>query len=175
MEKEIEIERKFLLRRKPRIFNSEEYDLAEISQQYLNNDNPNITERIRSIHGKDITKYIHTKKTSIEDSIGDFEDENEITFEKFCKLETETHSYITKDRYTLVIGRITWCIDIYSNINLVMAEAEIISNEENLKEDEEYLMNIEIPDFITKELIIEVTGNRKFSNRSLAISTKISN
>ena len=55
-----------------------------------------------------------------------------------------------------------------------MAEAEIISDEKNLKDDEGYLNNIEIPDFITNELIMEVTGNRKFSNSELAISTKIS-
>jgi CYTH domain-containing protein len=160
----IEIERKFLLKSIPDIKPTE---IIKIKQWYLKVDG--IWERARSmdsnIYG---IKWVHTIKTRISD-ISNIEDEYDMDKDEFddfvkrCKSAKQNARYITKERRIYPDGELKWEVDVFSQkCHIIVAEIEIPS--------EDY--ELEIPEFIQKKNLLEVTGLKQFSNRSLSNRVK---
>jgi CYTH domain-containing protein len=161
----IEIERKFLLKGLP---DKKPTDIIKINQWYLKNDE-GVWERIRSwdsnTNGK---KWIHTIKTRISD-MSNIEEEKEVTEKEFLAFQRKCHSKINqgrsiiKERRIYIDGENKWEIDLFkSGCQLVIAEVEIPTEDYELA----------IPEFIEKKNLMEVTGLKQFSNRSLANKVK---
>ena len=161
----IEIERKFLLKGIP---DKKPSEIIKINQWYLKNEE-GVWERIRSwnsnLNGK---KWIHTIKTRISD-MSNIEEEKEVTekefiaFQRKCHLKTNQGRSIIKERRIYIDGENKWEVDVFkSGCQLVIAEVEIPSEDYDLS----------IPEFIEKKNLMEVTGLKQFSNRSLANKVK---
>jgi CYTH domain-containing protein len=161
----IEIERKFLLKAMPDILPSE---IIKIDQFYFKN-KEGIWERVRqydsNVNGK---KWIHTIKYRINDMSNE-EVEKEISKKEFDKFKTKCYTnklnarHIRKERWVYPDGDLKWEVDLFKdNYHLIIAEIEIPS--------EDYELNI--PEFINKKSLLEVTGLKQFSNRSLSIKLK---
>lgn len=165
-----EIERKFLLKELP-ILPKGVDDIQNIIQYYyLVGD---VWYRIRKIDSSlnNNSIYLHTIKT-YKDGIC-YEEERNYTNDEYTALVKEIHSgkydvrYISKTRYIYKTGvfadfegenrEIKWEIDVF-NFKLVIAEIEI----------PDFNFEIEIPNYLKKEIIYEVTGIKEFSNRVLA-------
>jgi len=170
----VEIERKWLLTNRPpinlKIFTKDE--CYEIIQYYLKEKNNNTTERIRHIkkQNKNIIEnvYIYTKKTYIAGQIGQQEKEYLITKEAFDSYKKSAISIIQKKRYQKNIDNITWCLDIFSNINIILLEAEIVVDEHDAKNKEKWLLKQPVNKIFLKHIIKEVTNIKEFSNKKLA-------
>lgn len=160
----LEIERKFLLKALP---NKKYDDKFDIDQYYWKNKS-GIWERARTYHSEiSGDSYIHTIKKSVSKSVN-IEDEKELTlsqfnsFKKKCLSDTNSR-YISKERYVYNFGELKWEVDLFNNgYRLVIAEIEIPKKE----------YKITIPDYISNVLLLEVTGLKQFSNRSLSIIIK---
>ena len=160
--KKLEIERKFLLKSLPSIPPT---DSIKIEQFYLKKGR--IWERVRSwvpLNG-DI-KYIHTIKKSISKGVC-MEDENIISQEDFLgfKLEclstgSESRS-INKTRHIFPSSDgLYWEVDEFHNgYKLIVAEIEIPKK----------TYKINIPEFMSDLILMEVTGIKNFSNRNLSL------
>lgn len=159
----IEIERKFLLKAIPDITPIEK---VKIDQFYFKNEE-GVWERVRqwdsNINGK---KWVHTIKTKISDC-SNKEIEKDITkseyykFRKMCKANKSNSKFIKKERWIYPDGDLYWEVDIFKDrCHILIAEIEIPSENYDLK----------IPEFISKKSLLEVTGMKQFSNRSLSIS-----
>jgi CYTH domain-containing protein len=154
----IEIERKFLLRTIP---NEKPFEKIKIKQWYLKSGNR--WERARSMDSEFGKRWIHTIKTRLSD-MKCIEDERPLTKQEFedfvskCKI-SEGSKFISKQRFIYLDGDLKWEVDIFrGKCHLIVAEVEIPS--------EEY--ELEIPDFIKKILLMEVTGLKQFSNKNLS-------
>ena len=161
----IEIERKFLLKAIPDILPPE---VVKIDQFYFKNKD-GVWERVRqwnsNLYGK---RWIHTIKTKISDFSNE-EVEKDITkleyeeFKKGCRENKSNSRYIKKERWIYPDGDLYWEVDIFKDkCHIVIAEIEIPS--------EDYDLNI--PEFISKKTLLEVTGQKLFSNRSLSVKLK---
>jgi CYTH domain-containing protein len=161
----IEIERKFLLKAMPDILPTE---VVKIDQFYFKNKD-GVWERVRqwnsNLYGK---RWIHTIKTKISDFSNE-EVEKDITkleyeeFKKGCRENKSNSRYIKKERWIYPDGDLYWEVDIFKDkCHIVIAEIEIPS--------EDYDLNI--PEFISKKTLLEVTGQKLFSNRSLSVKLK---
>lgn len=156
----LEIERKFLLKNLPSdiFLDKKKYDKIDIVQHYFLIDG--IWQRYRVASSKGGQKFIHTIKHSLSPGVFQ-EDEREITFkeyvdvkEKFCKGSRS----ISKTRYVFKYKGLKFEIDVYKKLTLVTLEVELP------KIDYVY----ETPKFISKEILIELTGMKHFSNFSLS-------
>jgi len=160
MEKMIEIERKFLLKSIP---DGKPSETIKIKQWYLKVDG--IWERARSMESNiSGIKWVHTIKTRISDS-SNIEEERDLSKDEFddfvkrCKGSKQNAKYITKQRRIYPDGDLKWEVDVFSQkCHIIVAEVEIPT------EDYELAM----PDFIQKKNLLEVTGMKQFSNRSLS-------
>jgi CYTH domain-containing protein len=160
----IEIERKFLLKAVPDLKPTE---VIKIKQWYLKVEG--IWERARSMESSIYgIKWVHTIKTRISD-ISNLEEEWDMTkkefddFVKRCKSSKQNAKYITKERRIYPDGDRKWEVDVFSQkCHIIVAEVEIPS--------EDY--ELEIPEFIQKKNLLEVTGMKQFSNRSLSNRVK---
>jgi hypothetical protein len=158
---EIEIERRFLLKSVPDIKYSMD---IEIGQHYLSPKGDKETERVRaitqSINGNVLgDKWIHTIKQPTK-GLGQLETEEEITWEVFSvgKANTDRSIYKTRHLYHLKEDKLVWEIDEFKDLNLVIAEIEIPS--------EDYVLVI--PEALTPYILLEITGMKQFSNSNLA-------
>jgi len=164
----LEIERKFLLKNVPN-FNRKEIEKHLIHQIYV--DVKGVITRFR-MSEKFNTKgsepeverhYIQCVKKVL--SPGVFEEiEKEITQEKFRDMCHEDHTYIIKTRYVYEHGGLKWEVDEYHDVKLVTLEVEL----DDINQD------ITIPEIIEKEVIVEVTGQRVFSNQNLSVKQEVS-
>ena len=160
----IEIERKFLLKSIPDI---KPIEIIKIKQWYLKING--IWERARSMDSNlSGVKWVHTIKTRISDC-SNIEEERELTkkefedFIKVCKSSKQNARYITKERRIHIHDNLKWEVDVFSQkCHIIIAEVEI--------PNEEY--DLDIPDFIQKKSLLEVTGMKQFSNRSLSNRVK---
>ena len=160
----IEIERKFLLKSIP---DRKPIETIRIKQWYLKVDG--IWERVRSmdssLFGK---KWVHTIKTKISE-MSNLEEEREISKEEFedfikrCRLSGEISKYIAKERRVYPYGNLKWEVDLFSQkCHIIVAEIEIPT--------EDY--DLQIPEFILKKSLMEVTGLKQFSTRNLSNRVK---
>jgi len=161
----IEIERKFLLKSIPDLKPEE---TIEIFQWYRKN-SKGIWERARSCYSDKIGFYfVHTIKRNISKGVNE-EDEKFITSDEFnkfvkkCKNSNQSR-YISKERLIYSHGDLKWEVDVFNNgHHLIVAEIEI-----------PYLdYEVDIPDFISNKLLMEVTGLKQFSNKNLSNTTKL--
>lgn len=176
-----EIERKFLLKALPTIYNYFEVEIQNIIQYYYFSDN--VWKRIRKIESNTCGNpskniYLHTIKT-YKDGIC-YEDETNYSYEEYMSLMSEINSgkyecrAIMKTRYIYPtdfeadfegeIKKLKWEIDVF-NFSLIIAEIEI----------PDINHPIEIPEYIKNNIIYEVTSINEFSNRSLSEALNFSN
>ena len=157
----LEIERKFLLKSLPSINPTE---IIKIEQYYHKNDS-GVWERARSWNSNvNGMKYIHTVKKSVSKGVN-LEDEYFMTKEEFnsfketCFNSKNDSKFLTKERWIYPDNELLWEVDLFKgDLNIIIAEVEIPTKR--------YKVNI--PQFITDKLLLEVTEFKQFSNRSLS-------
>jgi len=153
---DLEIERRFLLKKLPDL--PDLSNRIEITQVYL----PKITKgkvnRYRSeVRTNTQTKYIHATKEFVSGAVT-HEKEIDISIKEYHEAEEKADRTISKIRYLYPQGNLVWEIDKFSDINLIIAEIELPT------EDHKF----EIPEIIKDVIIMEITGMKEFSNWSLA-------
>lgn len=147
----LEIERKFLLRNLPKV----EWDIVyNIIQIYCEKDGERYRLRERKSETK--TEYFRTVKTEIEKGVYE-EEETEVTMQDFLDgLDYETKR-LTKRRYVKnFTNGLKWEVDDFGK--LVIAEIETKTKGQH----------IDIPEYISDVLIMEVTEFDQFKNFNLA-------
>lgn len=160
MSKQVEIERKYVIKMPDLSLLKEKdgYSESKILQIYLTAD-AGVTHRIRKRSFAGFDSYTENKKTRI-DAMSSYEEENEISEAEFAALSEKIKdgtNPILKTRYTFLFCGITFEIDVYPNWKRsAIMETELESRE----------VSAQMPDFI--EIISEVTGERKYSNASMA-------
>jgi len=159
MSKNLEIERKFILKNVP-TFTHSQYgvlDRLDIQQTYLDVDGTDTRFRRTFNQSNGEVVYHQCVKKLID--VGTYEEtEYEVTEEVWKMSLNERDRYLTKTRYVYEANGLKWEIDKYHGIVLVTLEVEL----------EDINQEIEIPDFIQNEIIIEVTGWNEFTNYNLA-------
>ena len=155
MSKELEIERKFLLKRTPEgmFFDRS----ADITQYYLPQDEEGYTVRVRDDIRNGTHTYYLTKKKYISPTVNE-EIEKQISGEEFHYLKDNALTMISKKRYLHRIDGLLWEIDVFNGLHLIIAEIELPSEDYELT----------IPQVITDVLIKEVSGIKEFYNQPLS-------
>lgn len=149
----VEIERKFLLSALPERVREEES--VEIEQGYL--PGQVIQERLRRIHGRGGVRCFRTVKLGAGVARQEFEeDATERFFEALWPL-TEGHR-LTKRRYRVSDGELTWEIDEFTDRDLVLAEVELVSEHQHP----------EPPAWLAPHVVREVTDDPAYVNINLA-------
>ncbi len=160
MKNQIEIERKYIIKMPSVAFlrGEEGYTESRIVQIYLESEN-GVTHRIRSRKYEGFTEYTETKKTRV-DSMSAFEEEKEISEEKFLclseKIKSGSHPLI-KTRYTFLYKGVKVEIDVYPG----WERSAILETELETRE-----AVAELPSFI--EVVREVTGDKRYSNAAMS-------
>lgn len=172
MQDNLEIERKFLLKRVP-TFSSHQADNFLIHQIYINLGDQVIRfrmhEKFHSKGSKPTVERKHVKCIKKPISIGVFEEiEENISQEEFRKMLEKPHTEILKTRHVYHSGEFKWEVDDYHDINLVVMEVEFDSEEDFNNFD----IN-EIPEIIRNQVITEVTGQEEFSNYKLSLNERV--
>lgn len=147
-----EIERKFLLKRFPRL---EKIDNVFKIKQWYHSDG------FRYRHQTEVPineiKILKTKKTNLSKGINR-EEETTLTEQEFNEINLTNSLYIEKTRTVIKYKKRKFEIDNYENMNVIILEVEL--NDIN--------DIIFFPKYIEKEIIYEVTGIKEFSNKKLA-------
>ena len=151
---EYEIERKFLLSALPRM--PAPVDVLEIDQGYL--PGVRLVERLRRQRDRSAhVRYYRTIKVGIGVQRMELEEETDAkTFEHLWVL-TEGRR-LRKRRHVIPDGDRYWEVDEFLDRDLVLAEMEIPTAD----------TEITIPEWLRPVLVRDVTGDRKYTNRSLA-------
>jgi adenylate cyclase len=148
-----EIERKWLLAALPPHAHS--VDPAEFAQGYLAGEQ--LIERIRRDTRAGVTRWLRTVKLGR--GIARIEVEEETSPELGAALFALTAGRrVTKRRYAVTEGPVTWEIDAFTDRELFLAELEL--PEESAK--------FEIPDWLAPFIVREVTDDAEFTNWRLA-------
>jgi len=159
--KNIEIEKKIILKSLPEI----EYDqILNITQYYLRNSD-GIWERYRKSTDQDgLITYIKTIKTTIRKGVS-LEDEDiisEVDYNRaklFCRSGEFESRMISKVRHIKFTNdNLKWEIDDFKDINITIAEIEIPSDD----------YEVIYPDYISNNMIKDVTGQNEFNNRRMS-------
>ena len=154
-----EIERKFLLKNIP-IFGKRKWSFLDIRQFYFNRKEDGKRVRYReAISDSGKIKYYSTQKDYVSEGTN-AEDEFEITSVMFWKKfkETSNKRMIEKQRFIYNFGGHKFEIDRFIGMHIIILEVEL----KNINE------KISFPDFIKKEIIVEVTKTKEFGNYSLS-------
>jgi len=159
----LEIERKFLLKALPTTAYQAPPKIIE--QCYVWNEEIKNHIRYRGEKNQDGSMIYYTtiKVAAGGDDSGaivNTEQEEEIQREEFVKNFQSSDKKIGKMRYMIDYKGLMWEVDKFMNMDLVVAEVELDS------EDQVF----EIPPEIQKVLIMEVSGFKEFKNYSLADS-----
>lgn len=148
-----EIERKFLLKRMPRL--PEGARIAEIDQGYLPGER--LAERVRRVRSGGQTRYFRTIKMGA--GISRMEVEEETTEAVFRGLWPLTRGKrVRKRRYKVDDGGLTWEIDRFRDRKLVLAEVELPSEDHPA----------EPPAWLRRAVERDVTGEPEYVNLNLA-------
>ena len=156
----LEIERKYVIRMPDisLIASHGDYTVSEIKQTYLESPE-HVTHRVRKRHYGDHTVYTETKKVRI-DKMSVYEDEREISEGEYRALLSHRKSgtvTLKKTRHTFpYLGQI-FEIDVYPE----WGKSAILETELKTRDTV-----VTFPGFI--EIIAEVTGEKKYSNASMA-------
>lgn len=159
MSKNLEIERKFILKNLP-YFNEEERKNVEqlgIGQTYLVIDDTPTRFRKTCHYFDNKIVYHQCIKKSI--GHGTYEEiETEVTEEVYKMSLNQRDRYLTKTRHVYKANGLKWEIDDYHGIQLVTLEVEL----------DDINQEIEIPEVIKEQIICEVTGMKGFTNYNIA-------
>jgi CYTH domain-containing protein len=147
-----EIERKFLLKRFPRL---EKINNVYQIEQWYHSDGFRYRYQVDGSTGETI--IFKTKKTSISKGVNQ-EEETILTQSEFDELDLSNSLYIKKSRTVVKYKGHKLELDKYDGMNIVILEIEL----EDLNEE------IKLPRYIDREIIYEVTGIKEFSNKNLA-------
>lgn len=147
-----EIERKFLLKRFPRL---EKINTVYQIEQWYHSDGYRYRKQVEIPTG-DI-EIFKTKKTNISKGINQ-EEEVTLTLSEFSELDLSNSLHINKTRTVIKYKGHKFEIDKYNGINIIILEVELKDLDEK----------IYFPKYIEKEILYEVTGIKEFSNKKLA-------
>lgn len=147
-----EIERKFLLKRFPRL---EKIDTVYQIQQWYHSDGFRYRYQVEIPNGE--IQIFKTKKTNISKGINQ-EEETILSQNEFDQLDLNNSLCVKKIRTVVKYKGHKLEIDKYEGINIVIFEVEL----EDLNE------KVLFPKYIDKEILYEVTGIKEFSNKNLA-------
>ena len=160
MSKQVEIERKYVIKM-PNVEllkTKEGYSESNIVQIYLSSD-AGVTHRVRKRSFEGFVQYTENKKIRI-DTMSAYEEEREISEAEFLSLSgkiKEGTRPVIKTRYTFDFCGVTFEIDVYPDWKRsAILETELESRD----------VSVKMPEFI--EIISEVTGDRSYSNASMA-------
>lgn len=150
----LEIERKWLLAMLPSKWRASK----ELTMIQLYGIDEFGTFRIRMQYGTDNPCQLFlTRKEHISDGVCQ-EFEKEISMSEFDEFKAMCDSKLTKTRFYFLYKGLTFEIDLYDKMNLVTMEVEL----------SDINQPVEIPDFINGCIIMEVTGNKSFTNYHLS-------
>jgi len=147
-----EIERKFLLKRFPKL---EKINTVYQIQQWYHSDGFRYRYQLEIPNGD--VKIFKTRKTNISKGVNQ-EEETILSQNEFNELDLSNSLSIKKIRTVVKYKGHKLEIDKYEGLNIVILEVEL----EDLNE------KIPMPKYIDKEILYEVTGIKEFSNKSLA-------
>jgi CYTH domain-containing protein len=147
-----EIERKFLLKRFPKL---EKINTVYQIQQWYHSDGFRYRYQLEIPNGD--VKIFKTKKTNISKGVNQ-EEETILSQNEFNELDLNNSLSVKKIRTVVKYKGHKLEIDKYEGLNIVILEVEL----EDLNE------KIPMPKYIDKEILYEVTGIKEFSNKSLA-------
>ena len=147
-----EIERKFLLKRFPKL---EKINTVYQIQQWYHSDGFRYRYQLEIPNGD--VKIFKTKKTNISKGVNQ-EEETILSQNEFNELDLNNSLSVKKIRTVVKYKGHKLEIDKYEGLNIVILEVEL----EDLDE------KIPMPKYIDKEILYEVTGIKEFSNKSLA-------
>lgn len=147
-----EIERKFLLKRFPKL---EKINTVYQIQQWYHSDGFRYRYQVEIPNGD--VKIFKTRKTNISKGVNQ-EEETILSQNEFNELDLSNSLSVKKIRTVLKYKGHKLEIDKYEGLNIVILEVEL----EDLNE------KIPMPKYIDKEILYEVTGIKEFSNKSLA-------
>lgn len=165
--KKYEVERKFLLKCLPDIKYKK---IILIHQYYLENEDA-FSDRVRKTEDGEKITYFRTQKYRKSERAQE-EVEDEISEKEFKKLRKTAHSEIIKYRHIIEDNNYTWEIDSFDNIDLVIGEIEIVTDDDHLESVIKEINGFPTPTFISKNLIMEVSDLKPFSNKRLAVPLK---
>lgn len=147
-----EIERKFLLKRFPKL---EKINTVYQIQQWYHSDGFRYRYQVEIPNGD--VKIFKTRKTNISKGVNQ-EEETILSQNEFNELNLSNSLSIKKIRTVVKYKGHKLEIDKYEGLNIVILEVEL----EDLNE------KIPLPKYIDKEILYEVTGIKEFSNKNLA-------
>ncbi|MBR9990099.1 MAG: CHAD domain-containing protein, partial [Gemmatimonadetes bacterium] len=148
-----EIERRYLLSGVPPQVGGA--PVVEIEQGYL--PGRRLVERLRHSRSNGQERWVRNVKGGA--GLTRLELEEDTTRELFDRLWPLTEGRrLTKRRYTVVDGAYTWEIDEFTNLDLVLAEVELPTEDAVAG----------MPAWLVEHLVREVTGEPEFSNARLA-------
>lgn len=159
---QIEIERRFILKRLPKYTQTKgTFKVALIKQYYKESELGVIRYRETkdTLENFNVPKYEKIIKTKIEKGINKEQhfDVDQISFFNEIQKPGKT-KYIKKTRITVEENNLKFEIDRFEDYNLIILEVEL----ESLKQ------KITFPYYIEKEIIKEITGEKEFSNYNLS-------
>ena len=150
---DVEIERKYLLRRLPPEMPAGEVD--EVAQGYIPGER--LVERLRRRTRGDCITYLRTVKLG--SGVARTEIEEETTAAVFDAMWPLTSGRrVEKRRHTVPDGDLAWEIDEFTDRELVLAELEL--------PDEEH--PVQFPEWLSPYVVREVTQEPEFLNLNLA-------
>ena len=147
-----EIERKFLLKRFPKL---EKINTVYQIQQWYHSDGFRYRYQVEIPNGD--VNIFKTRKTNISKGVNQ-EEETILSQNEFNELDLNNSLSVKKIRTVVKYKGHKLEIDKYEGLNIVILEVEL----EDLNE------KIPMPKYIDKEILYEVTGIKEFSNKSLA-------
>jgi CYTH domain-containing protein len=171
--KQYEIERKFLIKEiPPEVLETSKQTL--IIQYYIFGDSEDMNHpsscRIRESKFDNEVTYVKTIKRPCGSEFAQNEYETILTKEEFLELKEQASTKISKIRYTLEIENNKWEFDSFLDFDMHICEVEKLTTDlSEVKSIEVSIKNIKIPKIIEDVLIEEVTLDKKYSNKSLAI------
>jgi CYTH domain-containing protein len=148
----IEIERRWLLKRKPKVDYDDRLDIVQL---YGSNSRGNFRLRKSYSNKEKICRYYLTTKKKL--SYGTFAElDQEITADSYkrrVRANRELKS-ISKRRFILYHKDLKYEIDMYNSISLVVLEIELLNIH----------MPIKLHRKVSREIIMEITGIEELSN-----------
>ena len=147
-----EIERKFLLKRFPRL---EKINTVLQIEQWYHSDGFRYRHQTEIMTGN--VEIFKTKKTNISKGVN-LEEETILSQKEFDELDLTNSLHIKKTRTVVKYKGHKLEIDKYESMNIVILEIELQDIEETIL----------LPKYIEREIIYEVTGIKEFSNKKLS-------
>lgn len=152
-----EIERRFLLKRIPIVKWTNIYDIA---QYYIRDTETGIIKRLRASYdvlGDNARKIEYLHKINV--GVGEFVEVHEdLPSSEFTNHTKKAFKWLGKRRYVYNHDGLKFEVDVIDGLTLVLMEVEL----EDIKQE------INFPDEIKEEMLMEVTGVKSLSNFELA-------